>query len=113
MEEEKIKCPYCKSTQLTTTQDKLKLGRAIGGAILAGGVGAIIGGTTNKGVKLYCMNCGKQFTPQERIQLEKRMANKEAFKNQTQKQKRQSYGCMLIVLIVFVIILTLFLKSCG
>ena len=56
-------CPKCKSTNLTTTNKKLSVGRAVVGGALLGGVGAVLGGLTSKKVDLLCMNCGRKFKP--------------------------------------------------
>ncbi|MBU3226808.1 hypothetical protein [Clostridium algidicarnis] len=55
-------CPKCKGTSLTYVEHhkKLSVGRAITGGILAGEVGAILGGLSSKKVKgmVKCLNCG-------------------------------------------------------
>ena len=61
----KVKCPVCKSTNITFMQNDRKsfsVGKAVGGAILTGGVGAIAGFAGKKGKNQYhCNNCGRNF----------------------------------------------------
>ncbi|WP_052447238.1 hypothetical protein [Clostridium polynesiense] len=56
-------CPKCHSTSITTTDKKLSLGRTLAGGVLAGEVGAILGGLSSKKVLLLCMNCGHKWKP--------------------------------------------------
>lgn len=59
MKKDKIPfCPKCHSTSLTYQDKKLSIGRAIVGGAIAGGAGAILGGTTSKKGNLKCLNCG-------------------------------------------------------
>ncbi len=65
-EKQLLKCPKCKSTNLQHAGNKRKgfsVGKAIGGAVLTGGVGALAGFAGKKGKKenFVCMNCGKKF----------------------------------------------------
>ncbi len=59
MKKDKIPfCPKCHSTSITYQDKKLSVGRAIVGGAIAGGAGAILGGTTSKKGNLKCLNCG-------------------------------------------------------
>lgn len=59
MKKDKIPfCPKCHSTSLTYQDKKLSIGRAMIGGAIAGGAGAILGGTTSKKGNLKCLNCG-------------------------------------------------------
>lgn len=62
----KIKCPKCRSTNvqpLGVHKKGFSVGKAVGGAILVGGVGSLAGfaGKGSKKTDFVCMNCGKQF----------------------------------------------------
>lgn len=62
----KLCCPYCGSTNLQPLGQHRKgfsIGKAIGGTVLTGGVGALAGfvGKKTKQTDFVCMNCGKQF----------------------------------------------------
>lgn len=65
-EKQLLKCPKCKSTNLQHAGNKRKsfsVGKAVGGAVLTGGVGTLAGFAGKKGKKenFVCMNCGKKF----------------------------------------------------
>ncbi len=63
---EKIICPKCNGDQLTADGKKLSIGRAIVGNAVAGPVGAILGGSSSKKVKITCLNCGHSWTAGKR-----------------------------------------------
>ncbi len=65
-EKQKIKCPKCKSTNLQHVGNKKKgfsVGKAVGGAVLTGGIGTLAGFAGKKGKKenWICLDCGKKF----------------------------------------------------
>lgn len=65
-EKQKIKCPKCKSTNLQHAGNKKKgfsVGKAVGGAVLTGGIGTLAGFAGKKGKKenWICLDCGKKF----------------------------------------------------
>lgn len=60
-EEEKIKCPNCKSTQITANKKGFSGVKAVGGAVLTGGIGILAGTIGSNKILLTCLSCGKQF----------------------------------------------------
>lgn len=60
-----ITCPNCKSKDVTFLQQDKKafsVGKAVGGSVLTGGVGALAGFAGKKGNKQWhCQNCGNFF----------------------------------------------------
>lgn len=61
-----LHCPYCGSINvnaLGADKKKFSVGKAVGGAVLTGGVGALAGFLGKKTGKtdFVCMDCGKQF----------------------------------------------------
>ena len=60
-----IKCPKCNSTNVQFMQQDKKafsIGKAVGGTILTGGVGALAGFAGKKGKKQwFCQNCNSIF----------------------------------------------------
>lgn len=60
-----IKCPKCKSTDVIFMQQGKKgfsVGKAVGGAVLTGGIGTLAGFAGKKGKKQWhCNNCGRVF----------------------------------------------------
>lgn len=62
-----LECPNCGSKDITFAGNKRKgfsVGKAVGGAVLTGGIGTLAGFTGKKGKKnqFICMSCGKEFT---------------------------------------------------
>ena len=70
---EEIRWPKCNSNQLTSNQKGFSAGKAIGGALLTGGVGLLAGFIGSKKVLITCLKCGKSFKAGEgkivRIQM--------------------------------------------
>lgn len=64
--EGKLYCPHCGSTNIQPLGSHRKgfsVGKAVGGAVLTGGIGALAGfaGKKTKQTDFVCMDCGKQF----------------------------------------------------
>lgn len=60
-----IKCPHCNSKNVQFMQQNKKgfsVGKAVGGAVLTGGIGTLAGFTGKKGKKQWhCQECGNIF----------------------------------------------------
>jgi len=56
-----LKCPKCKSTNLTANTQGFGLGKAAVGGILLGPVGLLGGLFGSKKPVFICLNCGNQF----------------------------------------------------
>ncbi len=60
-----IKCPYCNSKNVQFMQQNKKgfsVGKAVGGAVLTGGIGTLAGFAGKKGKKQWhCQECGNIF----------------------------------------------------
>jgi len=59
--EGKIKCPKCDSEQISSDQKGFGVGKALGGAVLFGGVGLLGGLIGSKKVMLACLKCGNRW----------------------------------------------------
>ena len=59
-----LKCPKCKSTNLTANTKGFGLGKAAVGGILLGPVGLLGGLLGSKKPVFICLNCGNQFEKQ-------------------------------------------------
>lgn len=58
---DEVRCPKCKSTQLSANKKGFGLGKAAVGAVIAGPVG-LLGGFVGSGkVKVTCLKCGHTF----------------------------------------------------
>ncbi len=60
-EKEKIKCPKCKSTQITAHKKGFSGVKAVGGAVLTGGIGILAGTIGSNKILLTCLSCGNKF----------------------------------------------------
>ena len=60
-----VKCPRCKSTNIQVLGNNRKgfsFGKAVGGAILTGGIGLLAGFAGEKGkYEVFCTDCGHRF----------------------------------------------------
>lgn len=60
-----VKCPKCKSTNVVVMGNDRKgfsVGKAVGGAILTGGIGVLAGFAGAKGkYDMFCQDCATRF----------------------------------------------------
>lgn len=63
--DDKIHCPKCGSVQITYNKKGFSAGKAVAGAIVAGGIGLAAGGIGSDKIICTCLKCGKQFKPEE------------------------------------------------
>ena len=65
MKNDVMRCPKCRSTNIEVLGNKRKsfsLGKAVGGALLTSGVGAIAGFAGKKGkYEVFCRSCGTRW----------------------------------------------------
>jgi len=61
----KLKCPKCKSTSIQVLGNDRKafsVGKALGGALLTGGIGTLAGFAGKKGkYEVFCTDCGHRW----------------------------------------------------
>lgn len=65
MEEQKVRCPYCGSTEITAQKKGFSAGKAVAGGLLAGPVGLAAGGIGSGKVKCTCLRCGRTWNAGE------------------------------------------------
>lgn len=63
MEEDKLYCPHCGSSQLVANKKGFGAGKALTGAVLTGGIGLLAGFVGSGKVKVTCLKCGQQWSP--------------------------------------------------
>ena len=61
MEDDKLYCPHCGSSQLTANKKGFGAGKAVTGALLTGGIGLLAGFIGSGKVKVTCLKCGRTF----------------------------------------------------
>jgi ribosomal protein S27E len=97
-EPEKIKCPKCGSTQITAGKHGFSAGKAVGGALLTGGIGLLAGLHGSKKIEITCLNCGNKFKPGEK-------AKAPVVKTEAQKagEDKTAGGCVIFIIIAVII----------
>ena len=58
-----LRCPKCKSTDLTAQKQGFGLGKAVIGGALTGGVGLLAGFVGSGKVRVTCLQCGHAWRP--------------------------------------------------
>jgi len=104
MNQENLQCAKCGSSQLSANKKGFSGTKAVGGAILTGGIGLLAGTHGSNKILITCLSCGHQFKPgQDKQSKDKRIAeNKEKWKTMPQWQKTT-------LIVVFALILILLL----
>lgn len=62
-ENTEIRCPKCNSNQLTANKKGFSGKKAVGGALLTGGIGLLAGTIGSNKVVITCLACGHRFKP--------------------------------------------------
>jgi DNA-directed RNA polymerase subunit RPC12/RpoP len=60
-EDDQVRCPQCRSTQLSADKKGFGAGKALIGGVLTGGVGLLAGFIGSKKVMITCLKCGHQW----------------------------------------------------
>lgn len=63
LEDEAVRCPRCRSTQITANKKGYGLGKGVAGGLLLGPVGLLGGFIGSKKVMITCLKCGHQWKP--------------------------------------------------
>ncbi|MCW3789477.1 zinc-ribbon domain-containing protein [Plebeiibacterium sediminum] len=104
--EKLLKCPKCKSTRLTDNKKGFSAGKAVAGAVLAGGVGILAGAIGSNKVQITCLNCGHKFLPGEDAdnamtkRIEKAKAQKASQEFQWKLMKSPIFWIILVIAII-------------
>jgi hypothetical protein len=65
--ENSIRCPKCKSTQITANKTGFSVGKAAAGILLTGGIGIAAGAIGKNKIIITCLSCGENFKPGEQL----------------------------------------------
>lgn len=106
-----IKCPKCGSTQVTANKKGFSAGKAIGGAVLTGGIGVLAGLHGSGKIKITCLKCGNVFKPGALSEEEKKEAVekkrlellKQVEKTDKEFEKVNFKGCFFFIVIAIII----------
>ncbi len=63
--EDTIRCPKCKSSQITANKKGFSGKKAVAGALLTGGIGLLAGTIGSNKIKITCLSCGNTFNAGE------------------------------------------------
>ena len=96
--EEKIKCPNCKSTQITSHKKGFSGAKALGGAVLTGGIGILAGTIGSNKILLTCLSCGNKFNVGEDFEGLKRKR-----KQEEEAMKSPMFWILFIGMLIFLI----------
>lgn len=103
MEEEKLYCPHCGSSQLTANKKGFGAGKAVTGAILTGGIGLLAGFIGSGDVKITCLKCGRKWNPgQLRTSPPPLKTKAQKIKEAEKDDEDVLHGCLILIgLVVF------------
>ena len=102
----KIRCPKCKSTNLSSGKKGFSGQKAVGGALLTGGIGLLAGTIGSNKVQLWCLSCGNKFKPGEDLQGLRRKRKQQEEMNAWMDDVP---GCIPILYISAIIIIVSFI----
>lgn len=96
--QEDIKCPKCNSRKIHVGERGFSGGKAVAGALITGGVGALAGFAGSKKVRFTCLKCGNEF---DMIDA----------KGPTAEQ--ESAGCAMVLWgVIIIVIVIVIIRSC-
>lgn len=99
-----VKCPKCGSEQITSGKKGFSGTKAVGGALLTGGIGLLAGTIGSNKIRITCLNCGHQFKPGDKPAAEKETDNKLS-------PEAEKTGCILVLIIAAVCLLYYFIDK--
>lgn len=113
-----VYCPFCGGTNLVTNQKGFGAGKALTGAVLAGGIGLLAGFIGSKDIRITCLQCHETFgigilrnTPPAEFEKEQFMRGRhpEIFKSQKEEKElvisdKVGYAVFIIAIIIVLII---------
>lgn len=108
-----IRCPKCNSTQVTANKKGFSAGKAIGGALLTGGIGLVAGAIGSGKIRITCLSCGHVFKPgagaapkpiQKKIDIEAEQ------KADEKAPEISNTGCMIGLVLVVILLYYIFVK---
>jgi rubredoxin len=102
--EKKICCPKCNSDQLTATKKGFSGTKAVGGALLTGGIGLLAGTIGSNKIKITCLACGHSFKPGEGNTTGNALPKKEEVK--------ASPAVVNFLIVVLIVVVGYWLYSC-
>ncbi|WP_077922950.1 hypothetical protein [Spirosoma sp. 209] len=84
-----VRCPKCSSDQITAQKRGFSGGKAVAGAVLTGGVGALAGFHGSDKLDIYCLSCGHKWDLVARALQAKRNAQQAQMKRLNRARKKE------------------------
>lgn len=100
----KIRCPKCKSINVIGGKKGFSGTQAVGGAIITGGIGILAGTIGSNKVELSCLSCGNKFKPGQDFKSLQKKRKQEA-------EAMKSLGFWIFLIVICGIIIFVF-KGC-
>lgn len=114
-----IRCPICKSTQLTANKKGFSAGTALGAAFFTGGIGLLAGAIGSGKIRITCLSCGHRFKPGEGaapkpIEKKSEIENVEDIepgqKTDEKAPEISNTGCMIGLVLIAMLLYYIFTK---
>ncbi len=99
---DQVKCPKCRSTQISANKKGFSGGKAVAGVILVGGIGALAGTSGSNKIKITCLSCGYTFEPGQSHKIQGEPLT-----------TKEGVSKVIIPVIIFVILFILILHFVG
>jgi ribosomal protein S27E len=102
---EKIKCAKCGSYQLTANKVGFSGAKALGGAVITGGIGLLAGTIGSSKIKITCLTCGHHFKPGQ--DLASKNAKSLKHRKELDSPVFKALSTLLIVMLAFLALIML------
>ncbi len=100
MEEDKLYCPHCGSSQLVANKKGFGAGKAVTGALLTGGIGLLAGFIGSGKVKVTCLKCGSKWEPGQLRTTPLPPKSKSSNENNDEDGCATALGAIIVVAII-------------
>lgn len=105
-QEDKLYCPNCGSSHLTTNKKGFGAGKAVAGAVLTGGIGLLAGFIGSGDVKITCIKCGQKWKPGQLLtKIPPKLSEKE--EKSINKELKRLNVQIAWFLVIFIIVWTI------
>lgn len=100
MEEDKLYCPHCGSSQLVANKKGFGAGKALTGTLLTGGIGLLAGFIGSGKVKVTCLKCGSKWEPGQLRTTPLPPKSKSSNENNDEDGCATALGAIIVVAII-------------
>lgn len=94
-----LRCPKCNSTNLHIDKKGFSGGKALAGAVVAGGIGILAGTIGSHDIDVTCLKCGHKFNPVKDLKEKQKRARRLREQKQNEEMWRDNPGGMIIMVI--------------